>query len=309
MLIMEFYHSFGKAHCTFNLSFFCLFCTLKKLLEFIVYTNLWVALAVASLSAVTFKIIGQFSFVLIAFSFFATLFMYAYARWFIAPGRDDESASKLSTWKDKNRLLHILSGTIGAVGAIYFALKLNQTTLFWVLVCGGISALYPLQFLKHGQLALRNVAGLKLFVISAVWAVVTTVLPAMQSNLQFSFELGFLTLQRFLFVMAITIPFDIRDLRVDSPDINTLPYRLGVKNARRVALFALFLAEIGAVVMFFSNLISASNLVGQIFAFEATSTLIYRSSPKRPDLFFSFGVEGTSILLFSLVYIFTYFWP
>ncbi len=306
---MEFCHSFGVAHCTFNPLFFCLFCALKKLFEFIVYTNLWVALAVASLSALTCKILGQFSFQLIAFSFFATLFMYAYARWFTAPARLVASTSQLTNWKEKNEILYLVSGVLGAAGAIYFAFQLNKATLFWVLVCGGISALYPLQFLQRGKQGLRNVAGLKLFVISAVWAIVTTILPAMQSNLAFSFELGFLTLQRFLFVMAITIPFDIRDLRIDSPNINTLPYTLGVKTARRVALFALFLAEMGAVVLYFNNLISASNMIGQIFAYEATSLLIYRSSPKRPDLFFSFGVEGTSILLFSLVYIFTYFWP
>ena len=93
---MEFCHSFGVADCTFNPLFFCLFCTLKKLLEFVVYTNLWVALAVASLSALTFKILGQFSWPLIAFSFFATLFMYAYARWFAAPARLVASTSQLT---------------------------------------------------------------------------------------------------------------------------------------------------------------------------------------------------------------------
>ena len=40
--------------------------------------------------------------------------------------------------------------------------------------------MYPLQFLKKGQVALRNVAGAKLFVISAIWAIVSTILPAVQ---------------------------------------------------------------------------------------------------------------------------------
>lgn len=302
-------HTFDLPNCTFNRLQFRLFSNVKKLAEFIVYSNLWVATAVAALSAFTFKILGGISLSFLWFSFFATLFMYAYARWFEAPARDYQSTSRLTDWKDRNKSVYIITGILGAIGAVYFAFRLNQSTLFWLLICGGISALYPLQFLRNGKMALRNVAGLKLFVISAVWAIVTTVLPAKEMELSWSFELGFLTLQRFLFVMAITIPFDIRDLRIDSPDINTLPYRIGVKRARTVALLALFLAELGAVVLYFSDLISVANLIGQMIAYEAASLLIQRSTPNRPDLYYSFGVESTSIFLFLSVSIFTYFWP
>jgi len=282
---------------------------LKKGLEFIVYTNVWVALAVAALSAFTFIIIGRLDYNFICFSFFATLLMYAYARWFEAPAREDESTSRITDWKNSHKFWQIFSGIIGAAGAIYFATFLEKNTLFILLICGGISAMYPLQFLKRGQVALRNVAGIKLFIISLIWAIVSTVLPAVQLGYGFSTELVFLTLQRFLFVMAITIPFDIRDLRIDSPDINTLPYKIGLRPARNVALVALLLAEVGAFVMYFSDTITAPVLLGQVLAFEITSLFIKKSSPKKPDLYFSFGVEGTSILLFLSVAIFTYFWP
>ena len=83
----------------------------------------------------------------------------------------------------------------------------------------------------------------------------------------------------------------------------------GLRSARNVALIALLLAEVGAFVMYFSETITAPVLLGQVLAYEITSLFIKKSSPKKPDLYFSFGVEGTSILLFLSVAIFTYFWP
>ena len=281
----------------------------KRLIEILVYTNVWVALAVVALSDLTFLIIGRGDINLLLFVFFSTLLMYAYARWFDSPSREEERTSRLTDWTANNRWLYITSGIIGLAGTLYYITKLEQTTWLWLGVAAAISALYPLQFFGKAKDGLRNIAGIKLFVIGAVWAIVTTLLPAAQVHEPLDFEITLLTFQRFFFVVAITIPFDIRDLRIDSPSINTLPYKLGVKQARSLALLSLVLAEIAALVFYFSNLISAAELVGQIVAYEMASIFIYRSTPNKPDLYFSFGVESTSIILFLAVFIFNYFWP
>lgn len=281
----------------------------KRILDAFVYTNVWVATAVASLVALTMVVFRQFDFGLIAFTFFATLFMYAYARKFESPARLSESTSKLTQWADANPLLFWVSAIAGFLGTLFFARFLHANTWIWAAGCAALSAIYPLQFIGNGAGGLRNVAGLKLLVISAVWAIVTVILPAAQTGAALSFEVSWLAMQRFLFVLAITIPFDIRDLRIDSPSINTLPYLLGIKRARFIAHFSIFLAEVGAVFMYLTDFFSAGIMAGHLIAFELTSLIIYRSSPKRPDLFFSFWVEGTSVLLFLLVFIFNYFWP
>ncbi len=272
-------------------------------------TNVWVATAVASLVALTMVVFQHFDFSVIAFTFFATLLMYAYARKFISPGRLSEATSKLTQWADANPLFFWISALIGLLGTLFFARFLHANTWFWVAGCAALSAIYPLQIIGNAGGGLRNVAGLKLFVISAVWAIVTVILPAAQAGAALNFEVAWLAMQRFLFVMAITIPFDIRDLRIDCPSINTLPYLLGIKRARFIAHFSIFLAEVGAVFMYLTDFFSVGVMAGHLVAFELTSLLIYRSSPKRPDFFFSFWVEGTSVLLFLLVFIFNYFWP
>jgi 4-hydroxybenzoate polyprenyltransferase len=278
-------------------------------LELLVYTNIWVALAVTALCALTFAFIGVFDYHLLWFVFFATLLMYAYARWFDSPAREEANVSQITLWTENNKVLYWLSGIVGLLGTIWFGLKLSSDTWPWLAVCGGISAMYPLQFFKRGGEALRNITGLKLFIISAVWALVSTVLPAAQVGEPIDFDVAVLTLQRFFFIMAITIPFDIRDLRIDSPSINTLPLLFGVKRARTIALISLLIAEAGALGLYFGGLFSVGELIGQIVAFEITSLLIYRSTPKKPDLYFSFGIEATSIILFFGVWVFNYFWP
>jgi 4-hydroxybenzoate polyprenyltransferase len=282
---------------------------LTPFIELIVYTNIWVALAVVSLCGFTFLLLGKTDWNLLSFTFFATLLMYAYARWFDSPARKEENVSKITLWTAKNNLLFWLSGSSGLLGVLWFAQYLNSSTWPWLALCAGISALYPLQFFKWGGEALRNIGGLKLFIISAVWALVTTVLPAAQLGEPIDFEVMLFTLQRFFFILAITIPFDIRDLRIDSPTINTLPYMYGIKRARNIALLGMLIVEISALLFFFGGLMGLGALVGQIIAYEITSVLIYRSSPRRPDLYFSFGVEAASIILFLGVWVFNYFWP
>ncbi len=287
-------------------------CFLRRIisfLELLVYTNVWVGLAVVALCSLTFLMLGVYDATFLLFVFFSTLLMYAYARWFDSPARAEENTSRLTDWTSTNRLLFVISGVIGLVGTLWHFFQLNPNTWLWLAICGVISALYPLRFFKYRGQALRNISGLKLFLISLVWAIVTTVLPAAQINEPIDLEVALLTLQRFFFIMAITIPFDIRDLRVDSPDISTLPYKYGVKKARTIALIFLLIAEVGALILFLGNLFTVGQLVGQIIAFEITSLFIYRSTPNRHDLFFSFGVEGTSIILFLVVFIFNYFWP
>lgn len=281
---------------------------LKKIISTVVYANIWVAFAVVSLCAFTFASLKIYDRQFLFFVFFATLLMYAYARWFEGPAREDEPVSKISEWTIKNRAIYLLSGASGILGTLWFGQYLNLKMWPWLLGCALISAMYPLQFIKGGG-ALRNIAGLKLFIISVVWATVTTILPSAQVGEPIDFEIILLWMQRVLFIMAITIPFDIRDIRIDSPTINTLPYKLGVKTSRNVALFSLFLAEIGALIFYFSNFYGLGILVGQFVAFEIASLFIYQSSPNKPDLFFSFGVEAISIILFLAVYIFNYFWP
>lgn len=281
---------------------------LYKMASFFAYTNVVVAAAAAAFCEVTFLLLGQRHTTISVFVFFATLLMYAYSQWFESPGRNTATTSALSRWQGEHLFLYYAVGAIGFGGTLFFLFQLPQNIWPWLLVCVAISAIYPLQFVSSGA-ALRNISGLKLMVIAAVWAVVTTIIPAVASGLPINFLVISLTIQRFFYTSALALVFDIRDLRVDSPNIGTLPYTIGVKKSRITGTFFVFLAEVIAVFLFFMDAFGASALVAQLIVFEVTSFLIYRSTPKKPDFYFSWLVELMPILLLIALRIFIYFWP
>jgi 1,4-dihydroxy-2-naphthoate octaprenyltransferase len=277
-------------------------------LKFLAYTNLIVASTAAALCEVTFLIIGKSDHYLSAFVFFSTLLMYAYAQWFEAPARQEKNYSALSRWQQKHRVVYYICAVFGFAGMVVFFLSLSSAVFIWLGVCVLLAAIYPIQFMRQPS-PLRNIPGLKLFIIAVVWSVVTVVLPAVQVGEQPGLLLGMLFIQRFFYITALAVAFDIRDLRIDSPDINTLPYAIGLKNARLAALACVFAAELASVHFFFIDLFTISFLAAHLIAFEAASFMLWRSSPRRKDLFFSAGIDSLPLLLLFLLLVFQYFWP
>jgi len=109
-------------------------------------------------------------------------------------------------------------------------------------------------------------------------------------------------LERFLFIMAITIPFDIRDVEVDSgTGLSTLPHILGVTRSKILAIILLIFA---GVVTFFL----VAQGVYQIDIFwpysifvVITALLIWGTRADRSDYYYSGLLDGTMMLLYLLI--------
>ena len=87
---------------------------------------------------------------------------------------------------------------------------------------------------------LRNLPLLKVFLIALVWAAVTVLLPYWSEALLPAGFPWLLFLRRFLFVLALALLFDIRDLPSDArAGVLTLPVALGISKARLVSYGAL----------------------------------------------------------------------
>ena len=162
---------------------------------------------------------------------------------------------------------------------------------------GLISMVYGLPIFKNGTVwfRLRDVPGLKIFLIASIWALVTQGLPDLMSRQTLNYLALF---ERFLFIFAITIPFDIRDLRFDKFNLVTVPQYFGVRKARWIGIGALLIAEFVLVYRFFfeGNL----NLWGAIaiyLTYELSAFLIYKSHPNLKERYTTIGVEGLPILM------------
>ena len=166
---------------------------------------------------------------------------------------------------------------------------LSRITVYAYAAGAVFAALYPVPFLlrKKGG-GLRAVPGLKLVLIGAVWAWVTASIPTMHQGRSFD-AVSFL--ERFLWTVALTIPFDVRDLQVDPKSLGTLPHLVGARTAT-VLSFVLFLCSAALQVH-----LGYFDLWPALLSFTPLSLGLLLGSPQRSDLYSSLFVEGYPWLL------------
>jgi hypothetical protein len=99
--------------------------------------------------------------------------------------------------------------------------------LFLGVLCIGYSV--PLFTIGDHKFGLRHIPGLKPFLITLVWTLSCVLLPVLEAqdlhqtviNMR---DTTILVAKRFLFIGALTIPFDIRDLFYDKQTgLKTIP--------------------------------------------------------------------------------------
>ena len=92
---------------------------------------------------------------------------------------------------------------------------------------------------------LRTFPGLKIFIIAIVWTGITYIVPLFYLKVlpdSFLSEI----LQRFILLLVLMIPFEIRDFNEDDFNLRTLPQQLGVRVTKYVGyLFTVILVGIG----------------------------------------------------------------
>lgn len=235
--------------------------------------------------------------------FFATLFLYAAHR--------IVGISRLKDFFDVDRYKVIASfkwhiflyAAVAAVGGFYCFLFLNRS-LQWALIIPGLfSMAYVIPFLGERK-RLRDVDHIKIYLIAIVWAFVTVVLPAMETGLATILPVALMFIERALFIFLITLPFDIRDLKVDAfSEVKTLPTQLGLKKTMRLGYICTVVFLLLVLVNFGLGTYATGATLGLFVSGISTAWLLSLSSPDRHDYFYSGVMDGTMILQFSLVYL------
>ena len=265
---------------------------LKKLFNFYIYSNIHVSLAVMCLTKITLLQFDIFENISPLFVFFSTIVSYNAIRFININKIRTASAAWIMSHKTELLVLNIIS----AIGLAITTYLLNFKAILVLIPFVLATSLYISPF-KIWKLNLRDVPGLKLFLISFSWAGVTVLFPVIQNELEVSKNIALLFFERFLFVLAITIPFDIRDIDYDSPKIFTLPQVIGIRNSKIVGVISVFLFLI--IGYYRLGDFDTSFFVVFIVAI-LSSVLIGLSSKSQSNYYSSFWVEGIPIIWFLL---------
>lgn len=263
---------------------------LTILFKFYVFSNLHVSIAVTCLVLVNGKVLGKNvlseAIVLgcatfIAYHFIRYLNRFKYGKTHMLDGFS-------------NKYKYII-GALILIAIILFLEQLrnlNYLKTLKLLPFIVLTFLYAYSFIKiNGQkYSLRYVSLLKIFMIAFVWAGVTVFFI---DDFTFIGVLYFIELV--LFVIALTIPFDIRDVNFDDGSIKTLPIVLGVFRTKFMAIICLVLSLL--IHAFYIK----TYLISYLLTAFTLSLLVVLSKPNQSRFFASFWVEGIPILWYVLI--------
>ncbi|WP_449387028.1 hypothetical protein [Chryseobacterium lineare] len=184
----------------------------------------------------------------------------------------------------------LINAIAGIVCAFLIIHNHNSIRLLKWLVIVVLGLLYNSFFL---DVYIRKIPLLKIFYVGLVWALVNCWLTLPEFSIP-------IFLISFFFITALVLPFDIRDMKIDT--VKTFPTIIGVQNTKYIAYVLIFLSNILAAQYLAFNYSLSFFLSGII-----TYILIYFSENERDDAYFSFGVETCSALPFLFSVIMKYF--
>jgi 4-hydroxybenzoate polyprenyltransferase len=270
----------------------------KKIIDLVLYGNFWIAIGAFSMISQSRLLLGH----AVAFDhlsglvFFATLFLYAAHR--------IVGISRLKEFRELDRYQVIASfkwhifiyAALSGFGALYCFLFLDRS-LQWALVLPGILSLaYVIPFLGKRK-RLRDVNHIK------IWAFVTVGLPALEKGQATTLPALLLFAERAVFIFLITLPFDIRDLKVDAYNqVKTIPAQLGLQRTLWLAYGCGCLFVLLVLGNYALGAYSIGVVVGLTLSALSTVWLVPKSNPERPDYFYSGLMDGTMVLQFLLVF-------
>jgi len=172
--------------------------------------------------------------------------------------------------------------------------------LFWLfdwqmqvyLACAAIISLsYTLPIFGAGR-RLRDFAFIKIFMIAMVWSFVTEAIILLEESTGSRVMTLLAFVERFLYFVAITIPFDIRDIVIDkSSKVRTLPTTLGIGNSLLISYSCLVFAIVIALVSRPSE-----QSLPLTTCYGVSVLLVFLSKDKKADLWYSGFLDGTMSL-------------
>ena len=275
---------------------------LKKLNDFFLISNLFISACVVALCQSSAILLNVDITHILPFVFFSTLFSYNFQR-YVRFKSSESGFGQLQWLKQQEGLLKIIS-VLSFVLTLYFSFSLSLQSFYLLVPAVFITLLYPLTYTLFGRrIILREIPRIKIFLIVVVWTIVSVGLVVSESDTSFSTEVCLLMASRFFFVLSITIPFDIRDLKYDKQSMKTIPQLFGVEKSKWLALWSLAFYELLSIAHFLFVDFSVLLLIALLLTSLYVGVLIYKTNEEKNETFYTFWMEASSLLMYLLLFI------
>ncbi|RDY60651.1 hypothetical protein [Flagellimonas nanhaiensis] len=265
--------------------------TLKFIFDFYLDASIHVALAVISLMGCTFYFLNiSWNLSLMGFVFFSTVVCYNFIKYGV------EAYKYIIVSNSYHKGIQVFSFLSFGL-AMYFFVQLNTSIWIAVVVLGLLSTLYAVPLLPDAK-NLRNLAGFKVYIVALVWTGFTVLLPVLDVDYSIGWDIGVLMAQRFILVLVLLLPFEIRDLKWDDQNLRTLPQVLGVKKTIGLGLG---LTMLFFTLTFLKDEITTMEIWTRLVLGILLISVLLVNQKKRGGYFVSFWVEGIPIIWLAVL--------
>lgn len=278
----------------------------RQSLDFLLFSNTFIAVCAVAQGLVTYQLLGaRPDEHVLAILFCATLSLYNFSIFLSKPRDPAASPFRRVRWIFSHYRLMITITLISILSVIPLFLFLSMTAKLLLVFLAAVSVAYniPVFTVNDKKFSLRNIPGIKLFLIALVWSLSAVMLPILELESHHSVvparETILLVAKRFLLVAAITVPFDIRDLFQDKLyELKTIPVLLG---ERRAYLFCQFLLVAYVAMLFLFTRDFGSNFLALTLTVILAGWLIFKSDLKKNEYYYFLGIDGILLLQFLLL--------
>lgn len=256
---------------------------MKHLIIFFLNSKIFISLCVFCLALSTQFVIGVYNLNLLFLIFFGTFLSYNYQRIIF---HIKQKKTHSISWVFGNKKLTFLI-VVAATIFLFCFFQLKTITKLMVVLVSSVSLFYPI---------LRKIPFLKIFLISFSWAFSTAALIYFENSLDFNQNYYVSIISRTCFILGITIPFDIRDVKHDRLKLNTIPLVFGVDVAKKIALT--FLALYLCIECYFYLQNFAFNfIISTSLCFLYSFFIVKNLNKNASDYYYSFWLESCSVSL------------
>ena len=270
---------------------------LYRLFSFYINSSIHVAMAVCALTFITQVYCNlPLHLPLLCFVFFATVTGYNFVKYFgVAKFHHRSLTAGLKAIQVFSFLCFVLT--------VYFAFQFSLKTLLFLALLAIITFTYAIPFLPKryfidSDLNLRSIGGLKIYIIGVVWTAVTVFLPVVYNGSPLLPQVFVLGIQRFVLVIVLMLPFEIRDLKYDSLKLSTIPQQIGIRRTKVIGSVLI----VGVMFLEFVNSLynPKYGLVLALVLF-LTILLLWCAKKNQHNYYSAFWVEGLPIFWLGLI--------
>lgn len=266
---------------------------LKRIFNFYLNSSIHVALAACALAWLTLMELDlNYDTYLLNFVFFATITGYNFVKYF---GVVRFHHRRLADWLKAIQVFSLMA----FLAMCYYVFQLEVDTLILVVILGIVTFFYaipimiPKQYLFDNHKNLRQVSGLKVYLIALIWMLTTVFLPLVNNDSYINSDVIIIGAQRFCFVLVLMLPFEIRDLNYDSLKLATIPQKIGIKKTKIIGVLLLI---IFLMLDFFKEELTKTSIRSTLLITFITLLFLLFSNKHQSKYYSAFWVESLPVV-------------